>query len=71
MLLKCRYLAQFSMSELTKNAAVISKAQVQCPFMSHAVRTLSTNVTNAEKDNQETESNYYFRQNNNIFFLIY
>lgn len=42
MLLKCRFLSQFSVSQLTKNAAVISKASEQCPFMKHAYRTLAT-----------------------------
>jgi hypothetical protein len=42
MLLKCRYLAQFSVSELTKNAAQVSKAAEHCPFMAHARRSLVT-----------------------------
>lgn len=45
MLLKCRYLAQFSISELTKNATVINQAQARCPFMTHAKRTLSTSAS--------------------------
>jgi hypothetical protein len=32
------------MSELTKNAANISKAIEFCPFMAHARRTLSSNA---------------------------
>lgn len=50
MLLKCRYLAQFSVAELAKNGAAISQAELQCPFLTHARRTLTTGVfqTNAE-----------------------
>jgi hypothetical protein len=42
MLLKCRYLAQFSVAELKKNPSQFAKAAQQCPFMRHAQRTLST-----------------------------
>ncbi len=50
MLLKCRYLAQFSISDLAKNGAAISKAEFQCPFLTHARRTLTTGAfhTNAQ-----------------------
>jgi hypothetical protein len=44
MLLKCRYLSQFSVSELTKNASTISKAVDGCPFMTHAKRSLTTST---------------------------
>lgn len=53
MLLKCRYLAQFSVAELAKNGAQINKAQVRCPFMLLATRTLKTNAPN----NQELKTN--------------
>lgn len=52
MLLKCRYLAQFSISEIAKNGAKISQNEAQCPFLSHARRNLATGV-NLEKENQE------------------
>lgn len=58
MLLKCRYLAQFSVAELAKNAATISKAEFQCPFLTHARRTLTTGhfQTNVEtKENIEPQ----------------
>lgn len=42
MLLKCRYLSQFSVSELSKNAVSISSAIEKCPFMAHARRTLTS-----------------------------
>ncbi len=42
MLLKCRYLAQFSITELAKHGAVINQAQAHCPFMVHAARSLTT-----------------------------
>jgi len=45
MLLKCRYLAQFSVPELAKYGAIINQAQVRCPFMAHATRTLATTTT--------------------------
>ncbi len=54
MLLKCRFLSQFSIAELSKNATAISKAEVMCPFMSHARRALNTSSTNSRLDtNQE------------------
>lgn len=46
MLLKCRYLSQFSLADVTKNAANISKAVESCPFMNHARRTLTTSTSN-------------------------
>ena len=47
MLLKCRYLSQFTVSEVTKNASSMSKAIEMCPFMSHARRTLTTSSTDS------------------------
>lgn len=44
MLLKCRYLSQFSINEVAKNAGSISKAMEMCPFMSHARRTLASSA---------------------------
>lgn len=46
MLLKCRYLSQFSVNELSKNASSICKAVDQCPFMTHVKRTVTTGTTN-------------------------
>ena len=54
MLLKCRYLAQFSVSELAKNGSKLSQAEAQCPFLSHARRTLATGV-NLETENQQEQ----------------
>jgi 5-aminolevulinate synthase len=51
MLLKCRFLAQFSVAELKKNAMAVSQAENMCPFMSHARRALSTGVTNSSLGN--------------------
>ncbi|CAF1040787.1 unnamed protein product [Brachionus calyciflorus] len=48
MLLKCRYLSQFSMSELTKNAVSISNSMDKCPFMLHARRTMTSTSTPME-----------------------
>ena len=56
MLLKCRFLAQFSVTELSKNALAISQAEAQCPFMSHARRALSTRVPTSASSLQKAES---------------
>lgn len=53
MLLKCRYLSQFSVSELTKNAASISNAVERCPFMAHARRTLTTSASVSEGQKED------------------
>ena len=53
MLLKCRYLSQFSVSELTKNAPAISKAIDGCPFMTHAKRTLTTSTGFTESSSNQ------------------
>ncbi len=45
MLLKCKYLAQFSLSELTKNSKTSLIAQSNCPFMSYAKRMLHSEST--------------------------
>jgi hypothetical protein len=73
MLLKCKYLAQFSLNELSKNASTISLAAKSCPFMMHAFRTISSSSSfssnnssdvaiGSEKDNtvpmQESETNF-------------
>lgn len=57
MLLKCRYLSQFSVSELAKNGAVINQAVSRCPFMLHASRSISTtsSVDQSTISNQETQ----------------
>jgi len=47
MLLKCRYLAQFSVAELAKNGAVIGQAQARCPFMNHARQFSSSNIVDS------------------------
>ena len=46
MLLKCRYLAQFSVGEVVKNSSKIVQEEAKCPFLSFARRTLSTNPGN-------------------------
>lgn len=45
MLLKCRYLSQFSVNEVAKNATNMYKAMEMCPFMAHARRTLVTTTS--------------------------
>ena len=55
MLLKCQYLSQFSVAELSKNAAAISKAAVNCPFMYHARRTLATINLSSEQQQQQPQ----------------
>lgn len=59
MLLKCRYLAQFSVPELIKNANHINQAVVKCPFMVNAARSISntTVVDQSTITNKETKQN--------------
>lgn len=47
MLLKCRYLSQFSLNEVNKNASTIVKAVDKCPFMSHCRQSISTTASSA------------------------
>lgn len=59
MLLKCRYLSQFSMADVSSNAANISKAMEKCPFMMHVRRSLATSTSGTKEvltsqENQET-----------------
>jgi len=79
MLLKCRYLSQFSLADVTKNAANISKAVESCPFMNHARRTLTTSTSNgstneAALNSQENQGMYniktFIRNLNSIFFVV-
>ena len=50
MLLKCRYLAQISLEEVTKNSVKILELQTQCPFMMFSQRTFSsTSLTETSK----------------------
>jgi 5-aminolevulinate synthase len=56
MLLKCRYLSQFSMNDLSKNASSISKAVDQCPFMTHVKRQISTTTTAFHASKEETKN---------------
>jgi hypothetical protein len=61
MLLKCRYLSQFSLADVTKNAANISKAVESCPFMNHARRTMTTSTSNGSSEvlaNQENKGEF-------------
>ena len=62
-MLKCRYLSQFSMADLSKNAANVSKVADQCPFMSHVKRTVTTtanqsNPATAEAQKENTKSSF-------------
>jgi len=63
MLLKCRYLAQFSVSEISTNGAVINQAQAFCPFMSHARSFTSSSATYAvcvqQKQTNEQQCQFY------------
>ncbi len=59
MLLKCRYLSQFSLADVSKNATSISKAIEKCPFMLHARRTLVSSVNSGSNeivDRHESQS---------------
>jgi hypothetical protein len=57
MLLKCRYLSQFSLADVTKNAANISKAVENCPFMNHARRTLTSSSSNGPNETLASQHN--------------
>jgi len=57
MLLKCRYLSQFSVTELSKNASSIAPAIEKCPFMSFARRTIKTDSST----NQEAKQDFNYQ----------
>jgi len=61
MFLKCRFLSQFSVADVSKNAASISKAANQCPFMSHAKRSLATEKR-PEQQMQQRKSYHHLQQ---------
>jgi hypothetical protein len=53
MLLKCKYLAQFSLNELTKNSINIANAEARCPFLSFARNSVQSSMfgTDAHQKN--------------------
>lgn len=56
MLLKCKYLAQFSVNELAKNTVNFSKAEAKCPFLSFARSSIHTGLVQTTDTNKENES---------------
>ncbi len=53
MLLKCKYLAQFSVSELAKNSINMANAEARCPFLSFARSSLHTDAVETNKNLQD------------------
>ena len=46
-MLKCRFLSQLSLSDVSQNANTILKTVDKCPFMTHVKRTVSSKASNS------------------------
>ena len=64
MLLKCKYLSQFSVNELAKNSINIANAEARCPFLSFARGSFHTNVNETKKNVQDANEGKFL-----IFFF--
>ena len=61
MLLKCKYLAQFSVGELTKNSINIANAEARCPFLSFARSSLHSSAIETNTSQQdENKSKFWY-----------
>ncbi len=69
MLLKCRYLANLTVEEISKNSTKILQIQTQCPFMRHANKSFSTTGTSDSISNKSL--NQAKKTGKIIFFFNY